>query len=94
MKKYNKSRVFFYLNPPYYSDGKDYRYSFSLQDYKDLKTLLDNHSGTYLLNLSMQDKEMIEIFGEPNLIETYPKPTTNKSSGTREKWCCGYWWKF
>ena len=65
-----------------------------LQDYKDLKTLLDNHSGTYLLNLSMHDKEMIEIFGEPNLIETYPRPTTNTSSGTREKWGCGYWWKF
>jgi len=94
MKRYNKPRVFFYLDPPYYSGGKAYRYPFSLQDYKDLKTLLDNHSGTYLLNLSMHDKEMIEIFGEPNLIETYPRPTTNTSSGTREKWGCGYWWKF
>ncbi|MFP3257528.1 MAG: hypothetical protein RXO36_07000 [Candidatus Nanopusillus acidilobi] len=55
---------------------------------------MDNHFVTYLLNLSMQDKEMIEIFGEPNLIETYPRPTTNTSSGTREKWGCGYWWKF
>jgi site-specific DNA-adenine methylase len=94
MKRYNKQRVIFYLDPPYYSGRKAYRYLFSFQDYKDLKTLLDNHFGTYLLNLSMHDKEMIEIFGEPNLIETYPRPTTNTSSGTREKWSCVYWWKF
>jgi hypothetical protein len=37
---------------------------------------------------------MIEIFGEPNLVETYSRPTTNTKSGISDKWDCRYWWKF
>lgn len=85
MKKYNKPRVFFYLDPLYYTGGKAYKYPFNLQDYQDLKNILENHSGTYLLNLSLHDQEMIKIFGEPNLIETYPRPTTNTISGIKDK---------
>ncbi|MGC8584877.1 MAG: DNA adenine methylase [Thermoplasmata archaeon] len=94
MKRYSRPRVFFYLDPPYYSGGKAYRYPFSLNDYKDMKILMDKHPGTYMLNLSLHDKEMIEIFGEPNLVETYSRPTTNTKSEIRDKWDCGYWWKF
>ncbi len=30
----------------------------------DLKRWLDNHQGTYFLNLSMTDLEMVNIFGK------------------------------
>ena len=32
MAKYNRPRVFFYLDPPYISSGKKYKHSFKLQD--------------------------------------------------------------
>lgn len=55
MKRYNRSDVLLYLDPPYPRGGIQYRYKFKMEDFVDLKTLLDNHRGTYLLNLSMTD---------------------------------------
>ena len=34
MKKYNKPRVFFYLDPPYISSGKKYKLMFSFRNSK------------------------------------------------------------
>ena len=66
MKKYNKPRVFYYLDPPYISSGKKYKHSFKLQDLIDLKKAMDEHQGSYLLNLSFYDEGMEDIFGKPN----------------------------
>ncbi|MHB8360193.1 MAG: DNA adenine methylase [Thermoplasmataceae archaeon] len=91
MKKYAKPRVLFYLDPPYLSSGKKYKHSFTIEDLKDLKRSMDNHPGSYLLNLSSFDEGMEEIFGKPQKIIEYANPLDH--NGTR-KWGCGYWWEF
>ena len=91
MKKYGKPRVFYYLDPPYISSGKKYRHSFKLQDLIDLKNAMDEHHGSYLLNLSFYDEGMEDIFGKPNRTIDYANPLTENG---RKRWLCGYWWKF
>ena len=91
MQRYNKPRVLLYLDPPYLRGGDQYRYKFKINDFIDLKSLLDNHLGTYLLNLSMTDPEMIGIFGEPNMVSEHHRPTTAYVPGRDNKWRCGYW---
>ncbi|MCW6159037.1 MAG: hypothetical protein LVQ63_06130 [Thermoplasmatales archaeon] len=41
MDKYNKPRVFLYLDPPHLSSRKKYRNNFTVQDLKDLKGKMD-----------------------------------------------------
>ncbi len=94
MKKYNKPKVFFYLDPPYLEGGKAYSYSFRMDDFIDLKNLVDQHHGSYLLNLSMHDREMIEIFGNPDMVTGHHRPTTKGTYNEGSRWECGYWWKF
>ena len=91
MKKYGKPRIFFYLDPPYISSGKKYKHSFKLQDLVDLKKAMDEHQGSYLLNLSVYDEGMEDIFGKPNKTIDYANPLTENG---RKRWICGYWWKF
>ena len=88
---YNRPRVLMYLDPPYLSSGKKYRHSFELEDLKALKECMDTHQGSYLLNLSSFDKGMEEIFGRPDRVIDYANPL-NKNG--KERWECGYWWKF
>lgn len=92
MKRYNKPRVLFYLDPPYLRSGKKYSYPFSLSDFEDLKKAIDIHQGTYLLNLSLYDKEMREIFGEPDKVLDYANPV--QKGEKLQSWGCGYWWKY
>lgn len=94
MHQYNKPRVLLYLDPPYLRGGDLYRYKFKMEDFIDLKRMIDSHNGSYLLNLSMTDLEMIDIFGEPDLITEHHRPTTIDIPGKVNKWKCGYWWKF
>ena len=91
MKKYSKPMVLFYLDPPYLSSGRKYRRSFTLDDLRDLKGCIDNHPGSYLLNLSSFDQGMEEIFGKPQKVIEYPNPLDH--NGTK-KWGCGYWYRF
>ena len=91
MAKYNRPRVYFYLDPPYISSGKKYRHSFKLQDLIDLNKAMDEHKGSYMLNLSSFDEGMEEIFGEPNKTIDYANPLNENG---RKKWECGYWWRF
>jgi len=93
LRIYDKPKVLLYLDPPYLDGGQTYKYKFKLQDFKDLKELLDKHSGTYLLNLSMGDSEMLGIFGEPNLVMDHYRPTTKGTYEDGSRWKCGYWWK-
>ena len=94
MRRYNRQRVLLYLDPPYLRGGDLYRYKFRMGDFVDLKKLIDVHQGSYLLNLSMTDPEMIEIFGEPDLITEHHRPTTIDIPGKENKWGCGYWHRF
>ena len=91
MDKYNKPRVFLYLDPPHLSSGKKYRNKFTIQDLKDLKGKMDLHPGSYLLNLSTFDSGMEEIFGVPDKTIDYANPLTENG---KKRWECGYWWKF
>ncbi len=94
MKRYNKPGVLLYLDPPYLRGGDQYRYKFKMEDFVELKELLDNHQGTYLLNLLMTDPEMIGIFGEPNMITEHHRPTMVYDPEKENRWGCGYWWRF
>ena len=91
IKKYNKRKVFYYLDPPYISSGKKYKHRFKLQDLIDLKKAMDEHQGSYLLNLSFYDEGMEDIFGKPNRTIDYANPLTENG---RKRWLCGYWWRF
>ncbi|MCL4479947.1 MAG: DNA adenine methylase [Candidatus Thermoplasmatota archaeon] len=93
MERYNKPRVLLYLDPPYLRGGRLYRYKFKMEDFLDLKRLIDAHKGPYLLNLSMSDPEMIDIFGKPDFITEHHRPTTIDIPSQNNKWGCGYWWK-
>ncbi|MHB1811847.1 MAG: DNA adenine methylase [Thermoplasmataceae archaeon] len=94
MKRYNKPDVLLYMDPPYLRGGDQYRYKFKMEDFVELKGLLDHHKGTYLLNLSMTDPEMIGIFGEPNMITEHHRPTMVFDPEKENRWGCGYWWRF
>ncbi len=86
MRKYSKPKVLLYLDPPYLDSRRTYRYSFRMDDFIDLKKLLDQHNGSYLLNLSMHDREMIDVFGNPDMITDHYRPTTK---GTYKEGCSG-----
>ena len=90
-KRYNRPRVLFYLDPPYLSSGKRYRYSLNLDDLKQLMECMNVHEGSYLLNLSSYDRGMEEIFGKPDKVINYANPLNNNRKVT---WGCGYWWRF
>ncbi len=92
--RYNKPRVLLYLDPPYLDGGHAYRYSFKMKDFADLKKLLALHQRTYLLNLSMHDREMLDIFGKPDMVTDHYRPTTKGSYAEGSRWQCGYWWRF
>ena len=94
LNRYNKERVLLYLDPPYLRGGQIYQYSFTMDQFRDLKDMLDKHQGSYLLNLSMTDPEMIGIFGQPGMVSEHNRPTTLKQLGRSNEWECGYWWKF
>jgi len=96
MGKYNKNNVLFYLDPPYLKTGKRYKNSFNMQDFLDLKDILNKTQANYILNLSLYDKEMINIFGEPNFVKEYKLPASNTNNPPKsgDKWKMGFWYKF
>ena len=94
MKRYNRPDVLLYLDPPYLRGGDQYRYKFKIEDFVELKGLLDQHQGTYLLNLSMTDPEMIGIFGDPKMVTEHHRPTMVYDPEKENRWGCGYWWRF
>jgi len=89
IKKYGGEKTLFYLDPPYLSGGKQYKYKFTIQDFKDLKELLDKTRSYYILNSSERDfDEIIKIFGKPTYIKEYLN--TFGDHGTRKE---GFWIK-
>lgn len=78
IKKYKGKNTFFYLDPPYLKSGKSYKYSFDIQDFRDLKDALDNSGSYWLMNESKVDFEALKhIFGEPNYKKEYVNSTVN-----------------
>jgi len=96
MEKYDRENVLFYLDPPYLRSGKIYKNSFKLQDFLDLKDILSKTQANYILNLSLYDNEMIDIFGEPNFIKEYKLQTSNTRNPPKPgvHWKMGFWYKF
>lgn len=90
--KYNTIRVFLYIDPPYLKGSEIYSYSFTMDQFRGLKDMLDEHKGSYILSLSMIDPEMIGIYGQPDLVIDHNQPTTLKQLGKSNQWDCGYWW--
>jgi hypothetical protein len=62
-----------------------------MEDFVDLKTLLDNHQVTYLLNLSMTEPEMVGIIEELSMITEHPKPTIVYDPEKWNRWRFWYW---
>lgn len=60
-----------------------------MDDFVDLRNLLDNHRGYYLLNLSMTDPEKIGIFGKQDMITEHFRPTMVYVPEKENKWGCG-----
>lgn len=93
IKKYGGKNTLFYLDPPYLTGGKNYKYKFNVNDFKDLKNLLDETGSYYVLNSSEVDfKEMTEIFGPPTFVKEYYnnlRNRKNKKSYRKE----GFWIK-
>ncbi len=78
IKKYDSEKTFFYLDPPYLFGGKNYKYSFNINDFIGLKEILDNIKGYYLLNESSKDfEEIVKIFGKPNFVKEYVNDIKN-----------------
>ncbi|MEM3423673.1 MAG: DNA adenine methylase [Nitrososphaeria archaeon] len=98
MKKYNKEEVLLYLNPPYHGwkYEKSYSHTFNENDLLDLKEGIDNHKGSYLMNLSVSSdvaEKMIEIFGKPNEVITYSFPQHSYQTKIKT-WYFDFWYKF
>ncbi len=64
---YNKSKTFYYLDPPYYGTEKYYQVQFSKDDHTRLKNSLDNVKGKFLL--SYNDCEFIRELYKDYYIE-------------------------
>jgi len=82
IKKYDNSRTFFYLDPPYV--GKQwYNYNFTKNDFMDIKTILGTLKGKYLMNLNADVEFFKRIFGNPTFVKYYPDSNTKSDEKER-----------
>jgi len=90
IKKYGGEKTLLYLDPPYLTGGKTYKYNFNINDFIDLKRLLDESKSFYLLNSSEKDFEvMTKIFGEPAFVKEYANMFGDHKTYRKE----GFWVK-
>jgi DNA adenine methylase len=97
ISKYDSYKTFFYLDPPYIMSGSQYKYSFTMNDFIDLKNILNNVKGYWLMNESERDFEKIkEIFGKPKLTKSYVTFIHNNRSSKKHNTyrLDGFWSNF
>jgi len=92
IKKYGGEKTLFYLDPPYLTGGKKYKYIFVKQDFIDLKELLDTTNSKYILNSSGIDFDFMKsVFGDYTYVKEYANYVSNKDTSSRR--LEGYWIK-
>ena len=70
-KNVNREYVFLYLDPPYLKGGSNYnKGGWTIDDFKELKSHLDNFKGYWLLNESSIET-ISEVFGDPLFVKSY-----------------------
>ncbi len=79
-KKYDSPYTFFYMDPPY-SDRRWYNYNFTGQDYEDLRVIMTQIEGKYLMTVDRDDDYVYEIFGKPQLTMEYENKNQDTSVG-------------
>lgn len=97
IKKYDSTKTFFYLDPPYLIGGKTYKHGFSMYDSEDLKNILGGIKGYWLMNESEIDFiEIKKLFGEPKLVKYYKNNFNVKSENVVKlsERAEGYWANF
>jgi len=95
IKKYDSPTTFFYLDPPYLKGGKSYKFSFTLEDFKELHNIITNIKGYWLMNESERDfPELIKIFGEPQIVKEYSNSVNTNSGNRKAQRKEGFWYNF
>lgn len=82
INKYDSNGTFFYLDPPY-SERNWYGSNFRETDYEDLRDLLKNMKGKYLLTVDAHDDLLEDIFGDPDYIKAYENRNQDPGRGTK-----------
>jgi len=91
IKKYAGDKTLFYLDPPYPTAGKTYKYSFSDEDFKNLKNVLDENHAKYILNISKNDFDfIIPIFGNYTFAKEYKNSVNNEGKRLEGFWINEY----
>jgi DNA adenine methylase len=82
--KYDDPDTFFYLDPPY--PGKDwYVHNFLESDFTELKKIIKNIKGTYLMNFNSIDTLPVKVFGKPTFVKDYANENGKPGeAGTRK----------
>lgn len=74
MRIYSKLSVLFYLDPLCLSPGKKNKYSFMIDDLRDMKKSMDSRLESYLINLSLFEKGEEDVFGNQTGISIMQTP--------------------
>jgi DNA adenine methylase len=75
--KYDDPKAFFYCDPPY--SGKDwYQDSFDTKNLEELKSILSNIKGKYLLSFNKSDPVAEETFGPPKFVVEFEDQNRKK----------------
>jgi DNA adenine methylase len=90
LDKYNSENIIAYFDPPYVVMGKGYENNFNNSDWEDLKTILENYKGAWIMNESGGDFEYLQpLFGKPYLVKEYNNSITANAKTTKR--LEGYW---
>ena len=90
IKKYGGPKTLFYLDPPYLTNGNRYKFSFTKNDFIDLKNILETTNSKYILNNSDKDFDfMVDVFGPYTFVKEYKNHISNNRDTRSE----GFWIK-